>query len=291
MNRRRFLSIAAACALYPGAGVASARRIAMGAEVQITLHGPPSVTGPALDEAFALLDGIERLFSLHRASALTRLNATGRLVPPPPGMVRLLTLCRDLHAVTEGLFDPSVQPLWQALATGADPAAARRAVGFDRVQIGADAVTLGTGQALTLNGIAQGWATDRVTEALAARGLRRALVNAGEFRALGGPWRIGIEDPQAGRLGMVTLDGGAVATSSPGAMALGGGAGHILNPLGDRPAPWRTVSVMAPTAALADALSTAFCLATRDRIAAIRARLDVPVTVRAVDGAGDLRTL
>ena len=41
------------------------------------------------------------------------------------------------------------------------------------------------GAAITLNGIAQGYATDRVVDVLRARGLSTTLVNMGEIRALG----------------------------------------------------------------------------------------------------------
>ncbi|HHX90118.1 MAG TPA: FAD:protein FMN transferase, partial [Paracoccus sp.] len=42
----------------------------------------------------------------------------------------------------------------------------------------------------------------------------------------------------------------------------GGQVSHILNPLTGQPAParWRLITVTAPRAALADALTTAFCL-------------------------------
>ena len=55
--------------------------------------------------------------------------------------------------------------------------------------------------------------------------------------------------------------GTALAVSAPGALRIGG-RGHILHPATGLPAParWTGVSITAPTAALADALSTAACL-------------------------------
>ena len=77
-----------------------------------------------------------------------------------------------MHRATGGAFDPSVQPLWQALARGGDVEAARALTGWERVTIGQD-ITLAPGQALTFNGIAQGFATDVVTDLLASRGFGR----------------------------------------------------------------------------------------------------------------------
>ncbi|MGR3632689.1 MAG: FAD:protein FMN transferase [Limimaricola soesokkakensis] len=291
-TRRRFLAIAAATLAAPGAVHAEDwRGTALGAEAAITLSGPRREVEAALAEARATLERMEALFSLHRPdSALSRLNATGRLDAPAPEFMAVIDLCAAAHAATGGRFDPTVQPLWRALAEQGDVPAAAARIGWGRVARGAG-LRLGPGQALTFNGIAQGYASDRVAEGLATRGFERALVNIGEMRALGGPWRIGIEDHARGLLGQATLTGGAIATSSPGALFLPGGASHILDPRsgGAVPPAWSSVSVEADSAALADALSTAFCLMERDEIAALRvAGLR---RVRLVDALGDLTTL
>ena len=148
-------------------------------------------------------------------------------------------------------------------------------------------MTLDAGQALTLNGIAQGYATDRVAETLRAQGLTDVLVNIGEYRALGGPYRVGLSDPAQGMMGALTLKDSAVATSSPGALSLGPQK-HILHP--DFPVLWSTVTVSALTATLADALSTALCLAPRSLARDIARHRDVHA-IRLVDAAGDLTTL
>ena len=53
---------------------------------------------------------------------------------------------------------------------------------------------------ITLNGIAQGYITDKVTELLASFGISNTLVNMGEYRALGSKnngedLKIGIRNP------------------------------------------------------------------------------------------------
>ncbi|TNC66840.1 FAD:protein FMN transferase [Rubellimicrobium roseum] len=291
MHRRRALTILAATALCPLPSRAEETRIALGAEARMTLHGPPEVTARARARAWAEMERIERVFSLYDpGSALSRLNAAGRLNAPPPELLEVLALAGQLHVATGGRFDPTVQPLWLAHANGGDTKAARRLVDWDGVTVSPEAVTLRPGQALTLNGIAQGYATDRVTAVLAEEGLIHALVEIGEFRALSGPFRLGVEDPAHGRLGQVTLDGTACATSSPGAMILPDGAGHILDPRGGAPL-WSTVTVVAAQAALADGLSTALCLANAAEARRILDRLGPGLRATAVTTAGDLFTL
>lgn len=287
MNRRRFLAITAASLMPHGARASVWRGTALGADVSITLQGQGA--DAALADVRQLLRGIEGLFSLYKpSSALCRLNANGRAMTPAPAFLRLMAICGDIVRRTNGCFDPTVQPLWQALATGGDIIAARNLIGWDRVAITADVIRLAEGQALTFNGIAQGFATDLVTERLATFGFTRALVNIGEYRALGGPWSLSIDDPRFGALAQLSLDGNAVATSSPAAIMVGGHP-HILS-RGGQPPLWSTVSVAAPSAALADGLSTAFCLMDRDAIKRVLTGTD-GVALRLIDHSGNLTTL
>ena len=289
IGRRRFLAITAAAVAVPHAGQAATwQGRAFGGDIAITIHGPRDIADHAMAKARSIVSDMERLFSLYDPdSALMRLNRTGTLIAPDPRFVALMQAADTAHRLTGGLFDPTIQPLWQALATGGDIPAARALIGWDRVTIATAGITLGPGQALTLNGIAQGYATDQVTEAFKALGLRDVLVNIGEYRGLGGPWRLGLADPTFGLLGQHTLRDGAIATSSPAALALGDGT-HILHPT-HRPL-WSTVSVAARTATLADALSTALCLAPRDQVAALADDPDVD-RIRLVDTSGNLFTL
>lgn len=294
MRRRRFLTIVAAAALTAGrvaSGPLTWRGRALGADTEVTLiGGPPGAAQAALAAIPPLLAGIEAQFSLHDpGSTLARLNATGQASDLPPDFLALCAAADRAHALTGGLFDPTVQPLWQALAQGADPAPARALIGWHRVRREGRTLRLAPGQALTFNGIAQGHATDRVRDLLAGLGFTRALVNIGEFAALGGPWQVGLSDPVQGLLATRHLHGTAIATSSPGALRIGG-ASHILGPRGQAPL-WSTVSVEAQGATLADALSTALVFVPRDRIAGLVARTPDLRAVSLVDPGGDLITL
>lgn len=264
MKRRRFSQISAA-AMVGAQPVQAAtwQGRAFGAEIGVDIRGDDTKSHD-IKALRAEIEAIEATFSLHRPSELTRLNDAG--AGEPSAMMReVLALSRRVHAATGGAFDPTVQPLWAALAEGRDESRARGTVGFDRIGMARE-IRLGEGQSLTLNGIVQGYAADRARDLLIARGYRDVLVDMGEFAAIGGPFTLGVPDPGAGLLARLILrDGRAVATSSPGALALPGGS-HILGPQGQRPL-WSTVTVEAPSAALADAASTAIVLMDRGEIA------------------------
>lgn len=284
MRRRRFLAIVAGAALAGRPVTAREwRGRAFGADVALRVAGEAPMA-----EILAEIAAIEAAFSLFARSELARLNARGQ-VAGSDRLRAVLAQCARAHAATGGCFDPTVQPLWQALATGGDADAARRAIGFDRVSVGPDAVRLAAGQALTLNGIVQGHAADRVVAILARHGLTEALVDMGEYAALGGPYRLAIADPAAGAIGARRIgNGGCIATSSPAGLALPGGS-HILGPQGEPPR-WSTVSVTGPSAALCDAASTAFVLMDRAAIRAARDDLGLGAVVL-VDFDGNLETL
>ena len=142
------------------------------------------------------------------------------------------------------------------------------------VQISPQAITLAPSQALTLNGVAQGYATDLVAQALRQSGWDKILVNVGEFHAGGRYWTLGIFDPDYEIIDTLDLKNRAVATSSPKAMRLRSGQFHILSPMGRQAPRWSTVSIQAADATTADALFTAFCHATEAEIADILRRAD-----------------
>lgn len=301
LNRRRFLTIAATLAGAAAGGVLAARRagaaplyrwegVAMGTSAAITLAHPEAARIVA--RAVAEIARLEAVFSLYRAdSALSRLNGAGTLASPPFELLECLGLCGGVHAATGGLFDPTVQPLWRLYAdsygAGVAPdaaavAQARALVGWQGLRYGAGGVSFARpGMALTLNGVAQGYIADRIAALLAAEGLSDILVDTGEFRALGGhpgggAWPIALDVEGTLLPDAVALRDTALASSAPLGTVFDAGAtlGHIVNPLTGVPARagWRLVSVTAPSAGLADALSSAFCLMDRAGIDAALAR-------------------
>lgn len=281
MNRRRFLALSAAVLATPGQSATRhdwAGR-ALGAEARITLSGATEAQARRIFARVAReLALIEAQFSLYRDSALTRLNRDGRLAHPASDIVAAFALVDQVHQATGGAFDPSIQPLWRAIATGGDLTAARAALGWHRVRITPDEICLDPGMALTFNGIAQGHAADRIADLMRAEGLTNVLIDMGEVQALGrrpdgSAWQAWVAGPDGAPLAALDLQDRALATSSPLGTRIGRGQAHILHPQGLLPL-WRTVSVSAPRAALADALSTAACLL--DKAAIDRAVMALP---------------
>ncbi len=144
---------------------------------------------------------------------------------------------------------------------------ARGRVGSDALVVAPDRVGFARpGMAVTLNGIAQGYITDRIAELLRDAGLEHVLVDLGEARAIGRhpdgrPWRAALADPAGGVFGRVELEDRALATSAPSGFLFGtsGRLHHLFDPLSGRPqALYASVSVLAPDATTADGLSTAF---------------------------------
>ena len=271
------------------------RGVALGADSLIQLaHPDPAEADRLIALCLEEVARLERVFSLHRAdSALVRLNRDGVLDAPPADLVRLLSDAVAVSRRTDGAFDPTVQPLWQLYAghfarPGADPAgppsaavrAARELVDRRRLRVAPDRVAFsGRGMAVTLNGIAQGYITDRVSERLRAEGMTDVLVDLGEIRALGHhpsgrPWTVGLADPVVEGRNADTLEiaDRAVATSGGYGTPFdpAGRFTHLFDPETGRCAQgWLAVTVLAPDATTADALSTALSVAPEARAAGI----------------------
>jgi thiamine biosynthesis lipoprotein len=172
-------------------------------------------------------------------------------------------------------------------------------VDYRHLKVSSDRIALlKPGSAITLNGIAQGYATDRVTETLRAAGFSTTLVNMGEIRATGTkpdgtPWQVGLADAdKPGEMSeTVSLVDHAIATTAGAGFRFdpAGRFTHLFDPrTGHSPSLYRSVSVIAPTATEADALSTAFSLLPASRIREIvAARPDIQAHL--TDAKGETR--
>jgi thiamine biosynthesis lipoprotein len=317
-SRRRAIAIFAAAAGLPllTSARAAERPItwtgqALGAPATLILnHHDQAKANRLIERIVAEVARLEAVFSLYRDdSALSELNRTGVLIAPPADLVAVLATGRDISTMTGGAFDPTIQPLWALYRDhfsrpGADAlgpssqeiARALADVGFGRVLSDRDRIVLDNRMALTLNGIAQGYITDRIIDMLRDAGVTSSLVDMGEDRAIGAradgrPWRIGLaasEDSDRPDQVLDIIDK-AVATSSADGFRFddAGLFGHIIDPrTGAAPRLYRRVSVVADNAATADALSTAFTLMDQNAIAAaIRARPEVTVDLVHANGA------
>ncbi len=280
-TRRRAITILAASAagLLTGSARSPAapdfewRGLAMGTDARMLFCGIDLATAEAATAmAVREIERLELALSLFRdESEICRLNRDGRLEAPTGDLRRALALALEVAHVTGGLFDPTVQALWEAhvdwfaarndgLPSREIIAAALAAVDWRRIILEPNFIRLGQRQRITLNGLAQGYVTDRVADLLRAQGFRHVLVDLGEQRALGPcgdgkPWLIAREG-----LAPLRLTNGALATSEGAGCVLGagGGAHHLFDPHTGRSADrWRKITVHHGSAAVADALSTA----------------------------------
>ena len=293
LSRRRFIVISASAAATCLSGTAASatshgarwKGVALGAAADIRLVGLPAHHAEILlRQVRAEISRLEDEFSLYRASsALSRLNKDGRLEQPGGDMLSLLGLVSAMHAASGGRFDPTVQPVWDAYARSAGKpdkvrlAAAGRLVGWQNVEIDAGAVRLSDGSALTLNGIAQGYVTDRVVALLRQAGLQNALVEVGEISAMGRPerdqfWQVylGSSDGPS-----VEVSDKAVATSAATGTLIGEAASHLIDPATGLPcrSKWLRTTIIHKSAAVADAASTAASLMDFDQIKAMMTHL------------------
>lgn len=279
--------------------------IALGADATLQITHPDAVAAQALiDLCIAEVRRLEGLFSLYRPdSALSMLNQHGTLTAPASDFLALLTRSLEFSRMTDGMFDVTIQPLWLAYANhfksgnvqtpDLSPAIrdALELVDWRQLHLDAQSVRLmQPGMAITLNGIAQGYITDRITQLLRAHGIEHALVNMGEIYGMNpdlseNPWQVGLQNARHPDqiITRVPVHNQAVATS--------GGHGtrftpdmhhhHLLNPFsGASSHRYRAVSVVASDATTADALSTAFSLMPETSIRTVSQELGVQTYIQ-----------
>ncbi|MES2263395.1 MAG: FAD:protein FMN transferase [Pseudomonadota bacterium] len=263
----------------------------------------------AIAAALHAAQGVDRLMSIyHPDSQVFRLNRDGVLARPDALLLAVLEQAQALSQLTSGAFDVTVQPLWQAFSAAAahralpperERVAAQTRVGWRDLVFDTDTVRfLRPGMALTLNGLAQGYAADLALAALREHGIASALLDTGEFTARGGkpqhrPWMLGVRDPRdaAALAAVLRLDGRAMATSGDYETAFTEDLihHHIFDPaLGDSPVELASVTVLAPDAMLADGLSTACMVLGAARSHALAARM-AGVDLMTIDKHGAVR--
>jgi thiamine biosynthesis lipoprotein len=274
-------------------------RPAMGSSFEIRL---PANTPGAVDlscRALDLIDALEAQMTVYcDDSEVSRLNATAHLGPVEvePGLFRLLQDAVALSRETGGAYDVTSGALSEAWGFVKGPrrvpepdalAEARLRTGWHHVRLDPDRRTVAfdrEGIRINLGSIGKGYAIDRVVELLRAywwptvgliHGGRSSLFALGSPPGrLGGRWEVMLYNPfrPESPLGVFRLRNRALGTSGTAFqqfVADGRAFGHIIDPrLGEPAMGPASVTVLAPTAAAADALSTAFYLLGADAASA-----------------------
>jgi thiamine biosynthesis lipoprotein len=241
----------------------------MGTLLDCTLFDLPAEQGRCLiSQSVYEVRHLERLLSLHDPdSALCYLNRQAGCGPVQvaPELWQLLCLCAALTRQTDGAFDVSVGSLACHESTALSRGSGR--IPRPAFDLAADGwVALAPGACLDLGGIGKGHAVDRLVELFQAAGVSRAFINFGEssLYMLGVPpeaqgWPILVRGlAQEEVLGVLWCAHGALSTSHSLGKRLATGASHILDPRTGLPLqPPCLSTILAPSATLAEALSTA----------------------------------
>jgi len=257
----------------------------MGTLVEATvMYSDVPAAQRALVDAFMEMQRIEALMSVNKPdSEISRLNreAASHPVRTSGEVLDILSRSIDFCHRSNGLFDITVGPLSELWGfSGDDPVVVpdseavlslQRLTGCERVSINWTDSTVSfsdPGVEVDLGGIAKGYAVDRATAVLRARGINDFIVNAGGDLYASGekepgvPWRIGIKHPRKtdGLIARMDARDQAVVTSGDYerfVIVNGRRYHHILDPRTGFPATSsQSVTVVAKSAEAADAWAT-----------------------------------
>ena len=241
----------------------------------------------------------ENIFNLqNNNSEISLLNRNKTLHNASPELIEVIKKSQYISYNTEGLFDITVQPLWELyysnfiLNNKSLPPDENKInetlklVNWKNVKVSNDMVSLQNQSSITLNGIAQGWITDKITALLIANGFTNTLVDFGESYAAGlyeekRNWNILIQGKNTDKV--VSLSNKAIATSA--------GHGTIFEPTmkyhhifntksGLSSNNFKTVSIISKKAWMADAISTSALSMNKESLLELSKNLNVEAIVQ-----------
>jgi len=259
----------------------SKSRTGMGTIVSITIFNPSK---DHAEESIALaFEEIERLTKImsrfDSSTPVALLNRDGFLTKVPPELSFVIKKSLQYHQISNGFFDITVKPVLDLLAQSFKDqkkvienkekiTELLKLVDAKLISLSGNTVSFKKdGMGITLDGIAKGFIVDKAIETLMKQGIKHALINAGgDIRTIGDkgnnrPWKIAIEDPlkKKNYPDIVAITNRSIATSGNYEVFFDKEKifHHIINPkTGLSPLINASVSVQAPTAIEADALST-----------------------------------
>ena len=284
-NRRNFLNLLVQSEPRAASYWLHVNRTAMACRFEVTMRQSEEMGIAAATEALDEIDRLEsRLTVFRETSEVSVVNseAAKRSIEVSQELFDLLTLCQRLHEGTDGAFDVTSGPLTRSwgflrrqgrLPSQAEIDQAMCVVGSDKLLLDETKRTVRfarEGMEINLGSIGKGYALDSAADLMSTR-VSTALLNAGSssMRAVGNGehgkgWLVGLRNPRSKlrRLGVLRLRDCALSTSGSEEQFFehqGQRYSHIIDPRSGWPASGVTsVSVVAPTAAISDALATAF---------------------------------
>ncbi len=297
-------------------------------QLLLNMHQYPQ-SGSATGEAFELIDALEDQMTVYRDhSEISQLNRTAfhQPVKVERRLFELLQTAERVHQETGGAFDITagqLSKLWgfeQRSAQIPDTQALQAAlqtVGMQHITLDEDANTVSfaiDGIKINLGGIGKGYAIDRTSSLLRMEGISDFAIHGGQSSVLcagdnvtlddnsssntQSGWPIGLSHPVLPEIRLATfhLKDQALGTSGSGRQGFfhqGKRYGHIIDPRTGWPADnFLSTTVISPSAALSDALATAFFVMTLEEIEAYcRKHTDVATVITIGDpaaGRGDV---
>jgi len=214
----------------------------MGTTYTVSIPRLPDGTDRAAVEAAiadVLREADEHLSGWNDRSELVRFNTSSSTdwQTVSPVLFEPVAQAQAVSRATNGTFDVTVGPLVRAWGFGAGSSAEAASppaellaqlsanMGYEKLELRPSPPALRKstpGLEIDLDGIAPGWAVDRIAARFEALGVRDYLVElGGEVRARGANadgrrWRVAVETPQAGArqaYAVIELDGVGVSTS------------------------------------------------------------------------------
>ena len=283
ISRRKFLNITAVALVLPFSSSSlfantqeriSWSGIALGADSNMTLfHKNKDFGKQSLEICIKEIKRLESIFSLFDdSSSISLLNEEGYLINPPKELIEVLSFANEISKNTNGAFDVSVQPLWLAHANYAkhknieqleqDIKKAKSLVSYKYIKINNNEISFKKeNMKITLNGIAQGYITDKITDILRQRGFTNVLVDLGEFNSIGGydenrDWNIAT--PYLNDIKYLKLNNNAIASSGGYGTRFDEKYHHLFDTKTGTSANFiNSVTIKTSNATLADALATA----------------------------------
>ncbi len=239
----------------------------------------------AANAAFAAIEGVDRVMSIHRPdSDISRVNqgAGAETVTVHPMLTSVLQLASRMNDLSGGAYDVTCLPLMRLYGfydSGRNHIPSDREVlrildGVGQRYVAVDSVThtvglTRVGAGIDLGSIGKGYAVDCAADTLRAHDIRHASIDAGgNIYAMGDAsgqeagWRAAIRNPVKPNAYFETiiLKDEAVATSGNYEQSIvldGRKVGHLFDLRNGHPANGRlSTTVVARSAALSDALST-----------------------------------
>lgn len=281
ISRRKFLSISAICLVTPLLSKDTRLEqitwegLALGAPSTMTLyHHDISYIKKILKKCEEEILRLENIFSLYKDnSSINQLNSKGYLNNPPKELLELISFSNTISKQTNGAFDISIQPLWNVYSKYSNNEKilkqkvkeAKKLISYKNIFFNEKQIRLNKkDMAITLNGIAQGYISDKISDLLKKEGFRHVLVDLGEINAIGQhpqkrDWNI--STPYLKNQDYIQINNEAMASSGAYGTRFNKKYHHLINAKKAVSVDYiNSVTVLAENATLADGLATALAV-------------------------------